>query len=168
MLLHLLNPELLTLVVNRLETREQAGPRLVCKSFHAAVGDYKKKVAAAIKRFTQIQRLTPSSVRLHTRLGEHTVEFDPINPDTRYTAREYVVHVNQQRFIGRVSTAHVDNIDRHIAVLWARHGFHISTNNETWIHDINTDLNGRITSVSTTFACGGEKFVVQFDLRDQE
>jgi hypothetical protein len=58
MLLHLLETERNTLVVNRLETHQLMDARRVCKSFHAAVDDFEKKAVEAIKRFTQVQTLS--------------------------------------------------------------------------------------------------------------
>jgi hypothetical protein len=167
--IHALDTELLALVLAPLKMHQVADARLVCKSFRAATGDFEKRVKDAIHLFTQVRRLSPSSFLLHTRLGKHAVEFSPINPGVSHVARDYVVHFDQRRYIGRVSFVHTNHsgIGR-IAVLWARNGFHHSDDNVTWISGINTAFNGRITSVQTCFVFKGQKALVEFELRDVE
>jgi len=169
MLLHLLDINLITLAVDTLKIHQQADARLVCKSFRAAVGDFETKVKEAAEKFTQIQKLSPSNFLLHTRLGKHAVEFSPINPKMNDVAKEYAIRVNQQRYVGAVASANVnDKSNARVAVLHARNGFHYSEGNKTWITEINTTPNGRITSVQTRFVNHGMLVFVNFDLRDEE
>ena len=169
MLLQQPNPDLTALVISPLKMHQLANIRLVCKSLRMAVGDFKKKVEQAAEKFTQIQRLSPSNFLLHTRLGKHTVEFSPINYLPGREAREYSIHVNQQRFIGTVASANVnDRINARIAVLHARNGFFHSKDNKTWISEITSASNGRITSVQTSYVYYERRIVVNFEKRDTE